>query len=75
MEKLLLIKHLNLPNDINNIIRINYKYSMLETKYKHSYNELIQHLQYYIWLNKKFNKKDHRNDSIIKTIKEFDYYS
>lgn len=73
-EKILLIKNLNLPEDINNIIYIDYKYNMLEKKYKVEHNNMVKYLQYYIWLNKKMNKKDKTNISLIKTIKEFDYY-
>lgn len=74
INKLLLINNLQLPNELNNIIKIYYKYNMLESKYKTQYNKVISHMQYYLWLNKKLNKKDNLNVSIIKTIKEFDYY-
>jgi formylmethanofuran dehydrogenase subunit E-like metal-binding protein len=74
IQKLLLINNLQLPNELNNIIKISYKYKMLESKYKSQYNKVISHMQYYLWLNKKLNKKDNLNVSIIKTIKEFDYY-
>ena len=74
INKLLLINNLQLPNELNNIIKIYYKYHMLEPKYKTQYNKVISHMQYYLWLNKKLNKKDNLNVSIIKTIKEFDYY-
>ena len=47
---------------------------MLETKYRKDYSELIKHMQYYMWLNKKMIKKDKQHISLIKTIKEFDYY-
>ncbi len=73
-EKLLLIHNLALPDDINNLIKIYYKYKMLEPKYKFQYDKVISHMQYYLWLNKKLNKKDKLNVSIIKTIKEYDYY-
>lgn len=73
-EKLLLIHNLPLPDDLNNLIKISYKYKMLEPKYKLQYDKVISHMQYYLWLNKKLNKKDNLNVSIIKTIKEFDYY-
>ncbi len=74
-EKLLLINNLNLPDDLNKIILIEYKYNMLEPKYKNQYTDMVKYLQYYIWLNKKMNKKDKSNVSLIKTIKEFDYYN
>ena len=73
-EKLLLIHNLPLPDDINNLIKISYKYKMLEPQYKRQYDKVIEHMQYYLWLNKKLNKKDNLNVSIIKTIKEYDYY-
>lgn len=73
-DKMLLLKQLQMPDDILNIIVIKYKYDMLETKYKFRYTELINHMQYYMWLNKKLNKKDKANQSLLKTIKEFDYY-
>ena len=70
-----LINNLDLPIEITNHIRINYKYDLLEKKYRSRYNETITHMQYYIWLNKKLNKKDNATQSISKTIKEYDYYS
>jgi len=73
-HKLLMIKSFNLPDEINNKIMIEYKYQMLETKYRKDYSELIKHMQYYMWLNKKMIKKDKQHISLIKTIKEFDYY-
>jgi hypothetical protein len=73
-EKLLLIHNLQLPDDINNLIKISYKYKMLEQVYIKQFNKVIEHMQYYMWLNKKQNKKDNLNVSIIKTIKEYDYY-
>lgn len=74
IHKLLLINKLKLPSDINNIIKIYYKYNMLENKFKSQYDKVIEHMQYYMWLNKKQNKKDKLNLTIIKTIKEYDYY-
>jgi len=73
-DKLLLIHNLSLPCELNNIIKIEYKYLMLEPKYKSKHNNMVKYLQYYIWLNKKMNKKDKCNDTLLKTIKEFDYY-
>ena len=74
-EKVLLINNLSLPEDLNKIILIEYKYKMLEPKYKSVHDNMVKYLQYYIWLNKKMNKKDKCNDSLLKTIKEFDYYN
>ena len=72
---LLMIKSFPLSDDINNKIMIEYKYNMLETKYRKDYNELIKHMQYYMWLNKKMIKKDKQQITLLKTIKEFDYFS
>tara|TARA_R110001592_G_scaffold342978_1_gene633088 strand:- start:12215 stop:12472 length:258 start_codon:yes stop_codon:yes gene_type:complete len=74
MDKLILIKNLNLPDDINHKIKLLYKYDLLETKYKKQKQTLNKHIQYYFFLNKKINKKDNVKQSILKTIKEFDYY-
>ncbi len=75
MDKLILIKSLPIPVDLQDIIIINYKYDCLEeSKYIPQSRKLISHIQYYFWLNKKLNKKDNLNESILKTIKEFDYY-
>ena len=75
MNKLLLIKSLELPSEIQDKILIEYKYDMLhESIYIPRSKKLIDHMQYYFWLNKKLNKKDKAKESIIKTIKEFDYY-
>ncbi len=70
-----LIKHLPLPEELTNEIKVKLKYDLLQKKYKHQFNETINHMQYYIWLNKKLIKKDMRKQTILKTIKEFDYYS
>tara|TARA_R110000823_G_C15790403_1_gene486077 strand:+ start:289 stop:513 length:225 start_codon:yes stop_codon:yes gene_type:complete len=70
-----MIKSFPLSDDINNKIMIEYKYNMLETKYRKDYNELIKHMQYYMWLNKKMIKKDKQQITLLKTIKEFDYFS
>ena len=75
MEILLLIKALPLPLEVCNHIKVMYKYQILhEKKYIYQKKELIQHLQYYLWLNKKLNKVDDKEESILKTIKHFDYY-
>ncbi len=72
---MLMIKSFPLSDDINKKIIIEYKYNMLETKYRKYYNELIKHMQYYMWLNKKMIKKDKQQITLLKTIKEFDYFS
>ncbi len=74
-KKMLLITKMNLPIEIERKIKMNYKYDILESTYKKQFNKTIDHLQYYIWLNKKLIKKDKKFSTILKTIKEFDYYS
>jgi hypothetical protein len=71
-KKILLIQSLKLPDELNNIIYLNYKYKMLEKKYKTDYSNMIAHLNHYIFLNKKLNKKEHKEYSILQTIKYFD---
>jgi hypothetical protein len=71
-KKIHQINSLNLPDDIINIIHINYKYNMLEIKYKRDYDNVMNFLQHYIFLNKKINKKNHKNYSLLDTIKYFD---
>jgi len=71
-KKILQIQSLNLPTELNNIIYLNYKYTMLETKYKRNYNNVLNHLHHYIFLNKKLNRKEHKEYSILQTIMYFD---
>ena len=71
-KKILQIQSLNLPVELNKIIFIDYKYSMLETKYKRDYSMTITMLNHYIFLNKKVNKKEHKEYSLLETIKYFD---
>lgn len=71
-KKILHIQSLKLPDEINNLIYINYKYSMLETSYQKKYREVIDYLNHYIFLNKKINKKNHKEFSLLNTIKYFD---
>ena len=72
-QKVSLIKRLELPDDINNLILCNYKYMVLnETKYKKNYTDVIQHLNHYIFLNKKLNRKENTKYPLLKTILYFD---
>ncbi len=73
LQKLYLIDQLPLCKDINNHIKIMYKYSNLQIKYKKTFNELNKHYMYYCWLNKKINKKGDKQ-TLLQTIKEYDYY-
>ena len=74
MEQLLLINNLPLPPDLTmKIIKI-YKHIELTPKYKRDHKDLINHLQYYMWLNVKLKKRDNPNQTLMHTIKEFDYY-
>lgn len=73
-EKVCLINQLPLAPDLTNKIMNIYKHDILTPKYKKGQKDLIQHMQYYMWLNKKINKKDKKNDTLLNTIQEFDYY-
>ncbi len=71
-KKILMIQSLNIPEDLQNIIFLNYKYKMLETKYKRDYLNVLNYLKHYIFLNKKVNKKNHKEYTLLQTIKYFD---
>ncbi len=75
METIMPIYHLPLPYDLCVKVANICKHDLLEPTYKRRFNELNKHFLYYSWLNKKINKKDKCNDSLLKTIKEFDYYA
>tara|TARA_R110001592_G_scaffold58890_2_gene178676 strand:- start:243 stop:476 length:234 start_codon:yes stop_codon:yes gene_type:complete len=75
METIISIYNLPLPMEICERVAKITKHDLLEPKYKRSFNELNKHFLYYSWLNKKINKKDHIQDSLLKTIKEYDYYA
>lgn len=70
-NKLLMIGHLPIPDDLTHKIKMEYKYAHLQKKYDNDKIKLIQHLNYYIFLNYKINNKHKREDSILKTIKFF----
>lgn len=74
-NKLMLVDNLNLPDDINNTIKIKYKYKILENKYKSDMSWCIQHIGYYDFLNKKLNRKGKSNHNLLKTIRTYDYMS
>ena len=71
-KKILLIQSLKLPDELNNIIYLNYKYNMLDKRYKLNHSNMIAHLNHYIFLNKKVNKKNHKEYTLLQTIKYFD---
>jgi hypothetical protein len=71
-KKILLIQSLNLPDELNNIIYLEYKYKMKQKKFKLDYDNLISHLNHYIFINKKTNKKNHKEYTLLQTIKYFD---
>lgn len=77
IHKLLLLNKLPLPDDNIHMIKILYKYQVLQKTYKIRFNELNKHFLYYCWLNKKLNKQfihDADKQTLLQTIKEFDYY-
>lgn len=71
-KNLLLINSLEINNDMKYIIKMEYKYSLKEKKYKLNYDNMITHLNYYSFINKKINKKHNRKDTLLKSIKFFD---
>tara|TARA_R100000654_G_scaffold75178_2_gene111812 strand:- start:6940 stop:7161 length:222 start_codon:yes stop_codon:yes gene_type:complete len=71
-KKILLIQSLNIPQELQNIIFLNYKYKMLEQKYNRDYHNVLDYLKHYIFLNKKVNKKNHKEYTLLQTIKYFD---
>lgn len=71
-KKITLIQSLKLPDELNNLIFLEYKYNMLEIKYKKDYDNVLNFLNHYIFLNKKINKKNHKSYSLLDTIKYFD---
>jgi len=71
-KKILLINSLQLPSELKYNIYIDYKYNMLEIKYKRNYNNVLDHLKHYIFLNKKLNRKEHKEYTLLDTIKYFD---
>ena len=73
LQNVCLLKQLSLPNDIIDSIIIMYKYDSMQKTYKSKFNELNKHFLYYCWLNKKLNKKGDKQ-TILQTIREFDYY-
>lgn len=75
METILPIYQLPLPYDLCEKVANICKHDLLKPTYERRFNELNKHFLYYSWLNKKINKKDNCNDSLLKTIKEFDYYA
>lgn len=75
MDTLIAINNLPLNKDvIHTLINRHVKYDMYIKQYKKQFNKTIEHIQYYMWLNIKINKKDGLNNSLLQTIREFDYY-
>ena len=72
-KTLMLIEALQLPKDITNIIKIDIKYTALQKKFQNNFNDLNRHFLYYCWLNKKLCKRG-EPQTLIKTVREFDYY-
>jgi hypothetical protein len=70
--KLNLIKSLPLPDDINNVIKVDYKYKMLEKKYRQNMETCINEITYYEFLKNKLNRKFKTKDTLLKTIKMYE---
>ena len=75
METILLIKTLPFPFEIQHKIIVQHKYDCYIKRYKKQFDSLNKHLLYYSWLNNKLIKRDNMsNQTLLKTIKEYDYY-
>lgn len=75
METLNLINRMPLCNDTMNFMIKKYvKYDILQKTYDKQKKEVVNHLQYYMWLKKKINKKDNVNKSLLEILQGFDYY-
>ena len=75
MDTLIAINNLPLNKDvIHTLINRHVKYDMYIKEYKKHFNKTIDHIQYYMWLNIKINKKDNVSHSLLQTIRDFDYY-
>jgi hypothetical protein len=63
---------LPLPDDINNVIKVDYKYKMLEKKYRQNMETCINEITYYEFLKNKLNRKFKTKDTLLKTIKMYE---
>ena len=80
METLFCISQLELPVELQRKITEIHKHNLLEPKYRRQFKELNNHILYYGWMNKKIRKyglyqqEPEPTQSLMKTIKYFDYY-
>ena len=80
METLFCIHQLNLPLEQTNKIMKIHKHTLMEPQYRRQFKELNKHFLYYSWMNKKIRKYGLHDDladpnqSLLQTIKYFDYY-
>ncbi len=72
VKKLMLLKKMNLPDDILWKIKMEIKYEALQKKYDNNKINLIEHIKYYQFINVRINKRHRRQDTLLKTILFFD---
>ncbi len=72
VKKLMLLKKMNLPDDILWKIKMEIKYEALQKKYDNNKINLIEHIKYYQFINVRINKRHKRQDTLLKTILFFD---
>ena len=71
-KKILLIQSLNIPTELQNLFYIDYKYKMKEIRYRENMKCVLDNLSHYDFINRKINKKQHKQYSLVKTILYFD---
>lgn len=70
--KLNLINSLPLPDDLNNVIKVDFKYKMLEKKYRQNMEMCINEITFYEFLKNKLNRKFNEKNTLLKTIKMYE---
>jgi len=73
LKTIMLIDALPLAPDITNKIIMDVKYNALQNTFNKRSHDLNRHFLYYCWLNKKLCKRGEQQ-TLLKTILEFDYY-
>jgi|TARA_R110000744_G_scaffold108861_2_gene206033 hypothetical protein len=72
IKRLMMLKRLNLPDDILWRIKMEIKYEALQKNYDKEKINLLEHIKYYQFINVRINKRHKRQDTLLKTILFFD---
>tara|TARA_R110000787_G_scaffold74156_5_gene165020 strand:- start:4325 stop:4549 length:225 start_codon:yes stop_codon:yes gene_type:complete len=72
IRKLMMLKKLNLPDDMLWKIKMEIKYDALQKNYDRDKINLLEHIKYYQFINVRINKRHKRQDTLLKTILFFD---